>query len=73
MNNPHVSYIYTQFSLTFESVLNIDAPFMQRKVRGNQMAVMIKSLRQTIMRRYRLFNIFTKSKKRSDWDDFRKQ
>ena len=73
MNNPHVSYSYTQFSLTFESVLSIHAPSEQRKVRGTQMPFMTKSLRQAIMRRSRLYNTFTKSKKRSDWGDFRKQ
>ena len=73
LNNPHVSYSYTQFSLTFESVLSIHAPFKQRKVRGTQMPFMTKSLRHSIMSRSRLFNIFTKSKKRSDWEDFRKQ
>ena len=73
LNNPHVSYSYAQFSLTFESVLSIHAPFKQRKVRGTQMPFKTKSLRQAIMRRSRLFNVFAKSKKRSDWEDFRKQ
>ena len=70
LNNPHVSYSYTQFSFTFESVLSIHAPAKHRKVRGSQMPFMTKSLRQAIMRRSRLF---TKSEKRSDWEDFRKQ
>ena len=73
LNNPHVSYSYTQFSLTFESVLSIHAPIKQRKVRGTQMPFMTKALRQAIMRRSRLFSIFTESKKRSDWENFRKQ
>ena len=70
LSNPHVSYSYTQFSLTFESALSIHAPIKQRKVRGTQMPVMTKALRQAIMRRSRLFSIFTKSKKRSDWENF---
>ena len=51
MNNPHVSYSYTQFSLTFESILtcSIHAPFKQRKVRGTQMPFMTISLRQAII------------------------
>ena len=73
MNNPNVSYSYTQFSLTFESVLSIHAPFTQRRVRGTQMPFMTESLRQAIMHRSKLLNIFTESKKRSDWEDFRKQ
>ena len=30
LNNPHVSYSHTQFSLPYESVLSIHAPFNQR-------------------------------------------
>ena len=73
LNNPHVSYSYTQSSLTFESVLSIHVPIEQGKVRGTQMPFMTKALRRAIMRRSRLFSIFTESKKRSDWENFRKQ
>ena len=73
MSNTNVSINYAQFSQFFEKVLDKHAPLKKRKVRGNQMPFMTKTLRQAIMRRSKLFHTFTKSKKQSDWENFRKQ
>ena len=73
MCNINVSSNYAQFSELFEKVLDKHAPLKKRKVRGNQMPFLTKTLRQAIMRRSRLFHTFTRSKKQSDWENFSKQ
>ena len=72
-SNPASTYSYDQFLLTFESVLDKHAPVKRRKVRGNQMPFMNKPLRQAVMRRSKLRNLCHKSRKSSDWDNYRKQ
>ena len=72
-SNPASTYSYDQFLLMFESVLDKHAPVKRRKVRGNQMPFMNKPLRQAIMRRSKLRNLCHKSRKSSDWDNYRKQ
>ena len=67
------TYSCDQFLLTFESVLDKHAPVMRRKVRGNQMPFMNIPLRHAIMRRSELRNLCHKSRKSSDWDNYRKQ
>ena len=73
MCNINVSSNYAQFSEIFEKVLDKHAPLKKRKVRGNQMPFMTKTLRQAIMRRSKLFHTFTRSKNESAWENFRKQ
>ena len=73
MCNINVSSNYAQFSELFGKVLDKHAPLKKRKVRGNQMPFMTKTLRQAVMRRSKLFHTFTRSKKQSDWENFRKQ
>ena len=73
VSNPASTYSYNQFLVTFESVLDKHVPVKRRKVRGNQMLFMNKPLRQAIMCRSKLRNLCHKSRKSSDWDNYRKQ
>ena len=79
MCNTNVSSNYAQFSELFEKVLDKHAPSKKRKVRGNQMPFMTKTLRQAIMRRSELFLLLLDlkssliGKMQSDWENFLKQ
>ena len=72
-SNPASTYSYDQFLFTFKSVLDKHAPVKRRKVRSNQMLFMNKPLQQAIMHRSKLCNLCHKSRKSSDWDNYRKQ
>ena len=73
LSNPFVSHNYGQFLSTFEKILDKHAPIKRRKIRGNQKPFMNKPLRQAIMRRSKLLNIFQKTKLSADWEKYRKQ
>ena len=64
MCNTNVSSNYAQFSELFEKVLDNYAPLKKRKVRGNQMPFMTKTLRQAIMCRSKLFHTLLDLKSR---------
>ena len=64
---------YGEFEKIFLSTLNLHAPLKKKFIRANHAPYMNKSLRKAIMRRSQLQSKYLKSKKTSDYVNFKKQ